>query len=93
MIRAGFSLLEMLVAITIMGLVVGLVAAHAGQAMSSVDKMDVARFQAMTSGHVIVIADSSARQHIILAAYPSGLLVADTIVVDQQPAHSATPTP
>lgn len=77
--RVGFSLLELIVAIAVIGLIVGIVAVAPRQSRSTVkSRFQASRATALSSGHTIVAVDSSGAMVVSIAAYPSGIVVTDT---------------
>jgi len=79
MTRHGFSLLELIVAIAIVGLIVSIVAVTPFRRQNSFNPEQSAMEAALSSGHAIVAVDSSDGRVTSIAAYPSGVVVIDTI--------------
>ena len=59
MTQAGFSLLELIVAIAILGFIVGIVAVAPLRRQSNADQVQITVRAALSTGHTVVNCDSS----------------------------------
>jgi len=84
MTRPGFSLLELIVVIAILGLLVGIVAVAPLRRQPAADLIQISVRTALSSGHTVVSRDSlDGGGEAYVSAYPSGTIVIDTIYMQE----------
>ena len=79
MTKPGFSLLEVIVAIAILGFVVGIVAVASLRQKPHADQVESTVRAALATGHAGVSRDSSGGGLRYVTGYPSGIVMIDTI--------------